>query len=252
MASFRKKPSAIEQTDAPVAPAPQAIAAELPPVSETPSDEPLQIETLSAVDKAGQDALRARLREMENAQALRQQAAQPPPPPPPQHANEPPQYAAPEVPAAVQRWVDAHSEYFSDPIAQAELNVATLKCARAGVTWNDDNYIPSLERHLRGQATNGHAEPRSERILHENSIPPPTPSRPAALPPQRQSVMFSAPPTREPPSFSTGRPAATDMRPTASDHEGAQIAGITVEEYLRQKKKALQAGVIGPQARDGR
>src|SRR5215475_6018675 len=60
---------------------------------------------------------------------------------------------------------------------------------------------------------------------------------------------ISAPPTRDVPSFSTGRPVS-DMRLTADEAQIARSLGITAEEYLAQKKRMHQlkaAGVInGP------
>src|SRR5262249_26030516 len=135
--------------------------------------------------------------EMHRAEQFARQQQQPP-----QHAEqqEPKQ---PAMPAHVQEWLSRHPQYM-DPnnrIALLEINLATEKCLRDGLTWNDDNFIPSIERLL--------VFPPSTNEQTESSRPAPPPpqrpmtvDRPAARP---MSAPVSAPPTREVPSMSTGR-----------------------------------------------
>jgi hypothetical protein len=47
----------------------------------------------------------------------------------------------------------------------------------------------------------------------------------------------SAPPTREVPSMTTGRPYNARRPLTAAEREAAQFSGISEEEYLRQREK---------------
>src|SRR5262249_39938317 len=199
MASLRKK---YQPQDAPVMSPPEVTAAELPePVAD--AKPPEQPETESAADKAAQNELRKRLAEMERAEGLQRQKQQP-------QAAETPQKAQqqPEMPAAVAKWLAEHPKYTNpnDQIAQVEISLATMKAARDGLTWNDDDFLPSIERHLGiAPRTNG----RVEHAALDNGPAVPTPPprlhpRPAA-PPRQSSVAYSAPPTREAPSMTTGR-----------------------------------------------
>src|SRR5262245_35942297 len=96
---------------------------------------------------------------MVRAEGLQHQRQQQPPPQPQQQ----------EVPAAVAKFL-AENPRFMDPndaVSQAEIYTATLKANRDGLSWTDDNFIPSIERHLGWRlATNGHAETK----------PPPQPT----------------------------------------------------------------------------
>src|SRR5215831_20092483 len=79
---------------------------------------------------------------MERAEQLAQQPRQQQPPPQ--------QTQQPEMPAAVAKWLAEHPEYTNpnDQIAQVEISLATMKAARDGLTWNDDDFLPAIERHL--------------------------------------------------------------------------------------------------------
>jgi hypothetical protein len=186
--------------------APQVAA--LPPATDKPAAEPLAIET----SPADQAALRSRIAEIERAEELARQA-QPQQQSQPQYATEPPQT---EVPIAVQRWLHANPKYQSDPVAQAELNVASLKCRRDGVMWDDENFIPALERHL----GNGHAKPAA-----------PAPVAPRVAPVRQSTVPVSAPPTREVASWTTGRPQSEPVQLNEEQRQLARTLGISDEEY---------------------
>src|SRR5262249_55918214 len=152
---------------------PEVTAAELPPAVEPKPPEP--IATQSPADAASSSAIKDRLEEMVRAEGLQQrQPPQPQPSPQPQ----------PEMPAAVARWLAEHPQYTdpNDQIAQAEIYTATLKAGRDGLTWNDDNFIPTIERHLGiAPRTNG-AEVRA--VQRESTDTAERPRSTAA--PQRQ------------------------------------------------------------------
>src|SRR5262245_35700507 len=135
MSSLRKKPN---NGDSPIASTPRANDPP-PPATELKPLEPIDVE--SPVEKAADNALKQRIAEMERAEQLRS-APQPPPEPPPP----PPQQQAPQVPAAVQQFLTDNPQYLRDAVAQAELNLATQRCVRDGLTWTDDNFIPTVER----------------------------------------------------------------------------------------------------------
>jgi hypothetical protein len=223
MASFRKKYS--EEPSVTTAP---TGAAKLPePVAEP---QPLEVpETKeSPADVAAKSALRERLREMENAETLNRQAQQQPhaePPPQPQHQQ-------PTMPAHIEKWLAEHPQYTdpNDRIAQAEIGLATMKCTRDGLTWNDDDFLPSIERHLGMRREQPPPRPQPQ---------PQQPPRYEAPPrqPQRSSVPMSAPPTREVPSMTSGRPLGRRVPLTSEQLDAARFSGISPEEYERQLRK---------------
>jgi hypothetical protein len=138
------------------------------------------------------------------------------------------------MPSSVRKWLSEHPQYMNpnDHIAQAELNLATMKCVRDGLTWNDDNFLPNIERHLGIAQSNGKNLPRNEP-----QPPPYNGATPRPLP-QRQSVQPpAAAPSREVPSMRTGRPLSDSMKPTELDREYARIAGVSLEQYLEGKRR---------------
>jgi len=252
MASLRKKYSNVEipsdNNPAPAVASAPVEAALPPPAAETTAPEP-PIET-NPVREAEQTALRDRLKEMQHAEGLQREAIQ--------HgehrlAAEPPQQQA--MPAHVQEWLKKHPQFFNDPIAQAELNLATMKCVRDGLTWNDDNFLPTIERHLgfrqqRQQqrrppqpngSGNGHAQIRPQPTA-------PTPQRNGAQPRQQQrpsGIPVSAPPTRDAPSMSTGRATGHRAPLSEAEMEIARNSGLSLEEYQAQKEKMLRLKAAG-------
>src|SRR5262245_28635927 len=207
MASIRKRYRSEASNGPAVAAVPQGPAEQLPPQStEKPASETNPVEQKpSPIEQAAQSALKQRLAEMENAAGLVRDAQQQQS----QFAAEPRQ-ATPEVPPHVRKWIDENPRYLSDPIAQAELNLALTKVVHAGKTWNDPDFVETVERHLglRQQAQpngNGNIPDRPPVTSHSQPITPP---RPAATPRQQQPIgpPVSAPPIRDAPSMTTGRP----------------------------------------------
>jgi hypothetical protein len=128
-----------------------------------------------------------------------------------------------------------------------------MKCVRDGLNWNDNDFIPTIERHLGWQQqppaqtktapiqenkVNGHA-PVSAPTAPRN----PTPVRQQ----QRPGPSVSAPPTRTTPSMTTGKPLTS--RPALTNEELMLAAALRIspEEYAQQKDKMQrmqQAGII--------
>jgi hypothetical protein len=239
MSSPRKR---FQGADAPpVTTVPNETAAKLPdPVAD--ARPPEQLKTESPADEAGKAALKQRLAEMERAEAITRQAIQEPQYAPEPQESQPP----PAMPARVEKWLAEHPQYLdpNDSVAQAEIHLATVKCMRDGKTWDAPDFIDTIERHLGfAPATNGRTQ--DMRIESRPSPPASTPA-PRAAPP-RQSHAVSAPPSRDPPSFATGRPQGGPVRLTAEEIEMARASGISPQEYAEQKKKMermKQAGVI--------
>ena len=242
MASLRKKYS---QTDGPPVTAPPTGAAKLPDpvVHAKPPEMPA---TESPVEKAAKDAiaLQLRLREMERAEQLNREAVQQQP-----HAAEPQQQqqqSQQPMPAHVEKWLADHPQYMdpNDQVAQAEIYTATLKCNRDGKSWEQPDFIPTLERHLGiAPATNGQQHRPIER-------PSPAPAAPRyAAPPrqqqQRSAIPMSAPVSRDSPSMATGRPTGGPVQLTAAQREAARFSGISEAEYARQLVKMERMKAAG-------
>src|SRR5262249_49593344 len=136
-------------------------------------------------------------------------------------------------------------EFNSDPVAQAELNLATRKCVRDGLNWNDDNFVPAIKRYLNGHANGGAVQPRP--------APAPQPQRQAPVQRQAPAIPYSAPPTRDGPSMSTGRPLYRSGPLNADEKEVAasmaETLGITQAEaekrYMEQKEALRRQKLIG-------
>src|SRR5262249_22928670 len=82
---------------------------------------------------------------------------------------------------------------------------------------------------------------------HETTASAPAPAPRASAPPPRQSVAYSAPPTREVPSATTGRPIGHRAPLTTAELEIARSSGISPEQYAENKarmEKMKQSGQI--------
>src|SRR5262249_29898754 len=111
-----------------------------------------------------------------------------------------------------------------------------VKCMRDGKTWNDSDFIPTIERHLGiAPRSNGHAQ--QPRPIESRPQPQPQPRSEAPIRQQRRAIPVSAPPTRDVPSLPTGRPTGGPVRLTPQQFEAAKFSGISPEEYARQLQK---------------
>lgn len=176
---------------------PKRAAAAPPPQSDAPAapeiNEPSPVE--QAAQAAMKSALSERLQEMDRAVEISSAVARQE-----QQAEPPQQQAAPEIPEPVQQWLDRHPEYLTDHEKNAALQYHHYSAKRETGEEYTPRYLQSLERHLglrrQPQPTNGHQDDATSRHL----------ARPAPPRPQASAVPVSAPPTREKPSMSTGRP----------------------------------------------
>ena len=246
MASIRKRYAdrveASPRQDGPPVTAPPTGAAKLPDPVADPK-QPEMPATESPADVAAKNALRARLQEMERAETLNRQAAQEPP-----HAAEPqqPQPQQPAMPPAVEKWLTEHPQYLdpNDHVAQAEMQLATVKCVRDKMTWDHPDFIPTIERHL------GIAPRPNGQAQHRPIERPPAPAAPrheAPVRQQRSVIPVSAPPTREVPSMASGRVPSRRVPLTPEQREAARFSGISEEKYAEKLELMNQmkaAGVI--------
>jgi hypothetical protein len=239
MASLRKKYRAeTSDKDPPVTTA--AAGAKLPePAAEqaAPETNPADAAKESPIERAEQDAIRRRIREMENAENLQREVLTQQE----RFARERQQQAA-QIPEHIRRWAEAHPQYLSDPIAASELQTAILKAQRDGKNWQDPDFIEVTERHLGLRQLPAEKQPITTRAYEAS---------PRQAPPVRQykGPPLSAPPTRENLSWSNGRPSG-DTRLTAEEAQLARTLGLSPQQYQEEKAKMVrlkEAGVL----RDG-
>jgi hypothetical protein len=147
----------------------------------------------------------------------------------------------------VQDWLNRHPEYLNDAVAQAELNVATMKCVRDGLNWNDNDFIPTIERHLGWQqqppAQTKTAPTQENKVNGHAPVSAPTAPRnptPVRQQQQRPGPSVSAPPARTTPSMTTGRPVNSQPQLTAEEVALAASLRISPQEYAEQKAKMVR------------
>jgi len=250
MASLRKRyQDRVESPDksAPTAATPQ-LAAEPPPVAEDkPPTEPLKVDEPGPVEDASKKALKQRLAEMQAAQKMVQQATQQQP----QQATEPQaprlEQAIAHLPERIKRWYVAHPQFLTDPEKAAQVQYCHWVARRETGEEFTDSYCDRMEHLLglkREPSSNGQTrtEPLPSPVPREASVP-----RASAPPPVRRqaSAPVSAPPTRDVPSMTSGRPASEPTRLTREQQELARSLGLSDEEYragLVRMNREKQAG----------
>jgi hypothetical protein len=254
MSSIRKRynDASPHQDDPPVT-TPPTDAAKLPEPAVDVKPPPEMPETKeSPADVAAKNALRERLREMENAETLTRQAQQPSQyaAEPRQQPQEPPtlEQQIAHLPERVQRWYKAEPRFLTDPEQAARIQYAHHVATREVGEQFTDPYFARMEQML-GLAPRSNGQTQS-RPIERPSAPAP---RYEAPPRQqyRQSAPVSAPPSREPASMSTGRPQSFRAPLTADELEIARASGITPERYAQEKEKMLRMKALG-QIQDGR
>jgi hypothetical protein len=234
----------------PVTTMPNETAAQPPPAVDAKPPEQPTVEP-SAADQAAQSALKARLQEMEQAERITREAVSHP-----QLATEPQEPQAPTteqilaasaLPERAKNWLRQRPEYVTDPIKNARLvkmhNVAEYQ---AGGEFTD-SYFDRMEILL---GLKQEAQPRQiqERPATQqgNGAQHSSPARQ-----QQRSVPMSAPPTRDVPSMSSGRPQSHRAPLTQAEHDIARSCGISPQEYAEQKEKMERMKAAGA-LQDGR
>ena len=229
MASLRKRPQ--PRIEDPVTTAPTAGAKLTEPAAEqaAPETNPVDAAKDNPVEQAEKDAIKKRLAEMDGAERLQQEVHDQQV----RFARERQQQVA-QLPEHIRRWAEANPRYLSDPIGQAELNVALMKATRDGKNWQDPDFIEVTERHL------GLRQQPAEKPVVTRE---PSQRQPVQRQPVRQQAYrgppMSAPPTRDVPSYATGRPP-TDTRLTADEAQLAKSLGLSSQEYQYQKERMLR------------
>ena len=171
---FDAPPVQTAPSAAPLEPPPPA--ADAPQLPEKPGTE------RDPVREAEQAAIKQRLAEMERAEELAQEYIQQQP----RFAAEPQRRQAPEIPTHVQHWINSHPEYFNDHVKLAELQLASAKCARDGLGWEDPDFVPTVERHL-GHKQEARPNGNNGQVYDRPPVSAPTPAPPLRNSPPRQA-----------------------------------------------------------------
>jgi hypothetical protein len=266
MTSLRKKYLDLPQSpnkSAPVVAATPVTAAEPPPAAEP--QKPLEeIQKPSAADEAAANAIQARIAEMDRAESLAQQqaanhprlAAEPQQQPPADRMEQ----AIAAMPERVKRWFRAHPEYLVEPEKAAHIQYCHHVAARETGEQFTDPYFDRMEQML-GWQQQPPAQPKPAPTQEHKvnghapvSAPaePPRHSAPVRQQQQRSGPPVSAPPTRDVPSFASGRPTTRRAPLTETELQIAKNSGISPEEYQLQKEKMRQLQVAGVIQNGGR
>jgi len=255
MSSLRKRyqsqfASPERDSEAPVTTAPPTQAAAPPPAVEPKPEEPApEIETKSPAEEAAHSAIKARIAEMERAEALARQGAQQPPQASQQQQPPTVEQMIAHLPERVQRWYRAHPEFLTNPEKAAQVQYCHHVAAREVGEQFTEPYFDRMELLLglrqqpQTNGGNGHERPSIE----QPRVPAPQ-QRPQ---PRPMGANVSAPPTREVPSFSTGRPVGRMPPLSKEELEVAAACGQTPEQYQAQKARMLKAKAEGA-IQDGR
>jgi hypothetical protein len=257
MASLRKRYAAVsaERPDSPPVAATPVAAAEPPPPAAAEAT-PIQdiAEKPSPSDEAANNAIKARLAEMERAETLqrgpavqhfeRSVEARPPEP-----ASDPMEAAIAALPPRVQTWYRNKPELLTNPELAARVQYCHHVAAREVGQQFTDPYFDRMETLLGFKqqqqpkpSNNGHAAPAAPRN--------PASAAPARnAPPVRQQQYnggaVSAPTSREAPSMASGRPASRRVPLNADELQIAQSLGISAEEYQTQKERMARLRAAG-------
>jgi hypothetical protein len=250
MSSLRKRyrTAGVESPDKdgpPVMTAPTQGAAP-PPAAETPKLVEAPEAKPAPAEEAAKSAIERRLEEMERAQALRAQqptelAVDEPSQPQPVTVEQ--IIAGSGLPDRAKDWLRQHPDYVTDPAKNAHVQKM---------------------HHVAEYQTGG--ETFTEKYFHRMEVllglrpeaRQPAPQRGVQSAPARQQTYsgppLSAPPTREVPSMTSGRPVSVRRPLTPQEREAARFSGVSEAEYELQLRKmeALKAAGGIQSGQDGR
>jgi hypothetical protein len=229
MAALRKKYQGrdIEKADAPSVSPPPSAGAQLPPRDDSPPPEDISISasTDDVAEQAATAAIKQRLAELENAEALARQTVEQTQPrfaTEPQPRFDPLEQALANVPEQARHGLRNHPQYLLDPEDNAHLQSAHyVAVEKTGGEQFTPRYFRAMETHL---------GLRDEDVPHRSTRP---------IAPRHRGPAVSAPPTRESISLATGRPMR-DTRLTAEELSLAATIGITPEEYRLGKERMMR------------
>jgi hypothetical protein len=150
------------------------------------------------------------------------------------------------LPERARDWLRKYPDYVTDPTKNAQIQkMHHVAEYQAGGEFSD-LYFERMERLLGLKPeTNGNGAQQPVRPAVQRQAAPVRQQRAAGGP------IMSAPPTRDVPSMTTGRPANMRVPLTADELYIAQQSKQTPEEYQQQKEKMLRLKAAGA-IQDGR
>jgi hypothetical protein len=126
------------------------------------------------------------------------------------------------LPPLVKDWMRAHPDYMTDQRKNTKIQALHYEVQDEGHAFGTQAYIDAMEQKLGMRAA-----PKKVEDAEDEQ-------------PQRNIVVTQAPPTREVPSSSTGKPSSTKVTLTAEEREIARINNISEIEYAKQKLKMVE------------
>jgi hypothetical protein len=243
---------------------PSAVAANAAPADEkstddkTPSNDGVANASPAVendpVREAERNSIKARLQEMEQAEALQREAISVQQrlaaelPQQPQELTFEQQIA--HLPERVQRWCRSDRRFLTDPEKISQVQYCHWIARREVGEEFTNPYYDRMDQML-GFAPAGNGQTPGRPIGNKPPVAAPLAPRNVAPARQHAGPPVSAPPTREAPSMTTGRPRSIRMPLTADELYIAQQSGQTPEQYQEQKEKMLRMKADG-QLQDGR
>jgi hypothetical protein len=247
MVSLRKRYRTESREDAP--PVSTAPSGGHPRHSPTETDVAKPVETLkpaeqlateSPADQAAKSAMRERLQETERAAAMQHETPQQP-----QYAeagpHEPPTVEqiieATQLPERAKRWLRQYSEYILDPAKNQTLIALHPVAQRQAGSEFTDMYFEKMEDLLG-------LKPATQQSRGGNGAQQ-TNTRAAPVRQQYSGPPAAAPPHRDVPSMTTGRPQNFRGPMTAAERDIARASGISDEQYQQGKERMLKEKSAG-------
>lgn len=135
------------------------------------------------------------------------------------------------LPARVQRWLQRHPDYMSDPKKNDKLRAFHWDVLDEGHDFDSDEYIESMETKL-GMRKAPEVEEEEEIVPEQRHIT------------QVRKVQVSAPVSRET-TVNSGTQRASQIKLTAAQRDAAKIAGVTEKVYAENLQKLNEAKANG-------
>jgi hypothetical protein len=148
----------------------------------------------------------------------------------PQEPTDQFEQAIASLPERAKRWYRNNPEFLTNPERAAQVQYCHFVAAREAGGEGTDSYFDKME-HLLGLRQRPQSQPAA---TPRNSVRQ-----------QYTGGPVSAPPSREVPSFSTGRPQSASLALTAQDRVHARMWNITDEQMLEGKRQAARENAQG-------
>jgi hypothetical protein len=128
------------------------------------------------------------------------------------------------LPQSAQDWLKKHPEYFNDARKNAKIQNLHYEVIEDGKAPFSQEYFEAIEEHL------GMRKKAEDPEVEIDNRPAPT---------KKQATSVQAPPSREVPNSNGQRPTGK-ISLTKAEYEHAKAAGVTPDEYIKQKMRLKQ------------